>query len=100
MTTKEDLISQHVREYESRLKHVDELYERAHKATEHLEDNHETRSELNAYAERRSQMEKAVEDVKTIDAGHWREETVSNAGPMAIWDVLAQQLEDFVEKHE
>jgi hypothetical protein len=46
MTNKEQLIDQHIREYESRLKHIDELYERAHSATEHLDDAHETRVEL------------------------------------------------------
>jgi hypothetical protein len=30
----------------------------------------------------------------------WREETVQNAGPMAIWDILAQKLENFLERHD
>jgi len=25
---------------------------------------------------------------------------VRAAGPMAVWDILAQKLEDFVERHE
>ena len=97
MTTKEQLIDQHIREYESRLKHIDELYERAHKATEHLDDEHESRSELNWFEERRSDVKDAIE---TMPVKHWREETVKKAGPMAIWDIIAQQLEDFLERHE
>ena len=96
-TTKEQLIDQHIREYESRLKHIDELYERAHKATEHLEDEHESRSELKWFEERRSNVKDAIE---TMPVKNWREETVKKAGPMAIWDIIAQQLEDFLERHE
>ncbi len=54
MTTEKHLIDQHIREYEARLKHIDELYERAQKATNHLADEHETRSELGKYATQRS----------------------------------------------
>ena len=100
MTTKEQLIDQHIREYESRLKHIDELYERAHSATAHLDDGHETRSELKDYATQRSHLQQQSDEVKTMTVADWREETVKSAGPMAIWDILAQKLEDFVERHE
>jgi len=100
MTTKEQLIDQHIREYESRLKHIDELYERAHKATEHLDDEHDTRSELKDYAAQRSQLPQNADEIKTMPVDKWRQETVQNAGPMAIWDILAQKLEDFLERHE
>lgn len=100
MTTKEQLIDQHIREYESRLKHIDELYERAHKATEHLDEDHKTRSELKEFAQKRAQLPRDGDEIKTMTIEDWREETVQNAGPMAIWDILAQKLEDFLERHE
>ena len=100
MTTKEQLIDQHIREYESRMKHIDELYERAHDATAHLDEAHETRSELNDYATQRARLQQHADEVKTMPIANWREETVQNAGPMAIWDILAQKLEDFIERHE
>ncbi len=100
MTTKEQLIDQHIREYESRLKHIDELYERAHKATEHLHDEHDTRSELKDYEEQRQKLKQKADEIKTMPIQNWREETVQTAGPMAIWDILAQKLEDFLERHD
>jgi len=100
MTTKEQLIDQHIREYESRLKHIDELYDRAHQVTEHLADGHETRSELKGYAEQRAQLPQSADEIKTMPVENWRQETVQNAGPMAIWDILAQKLENFLERHE
>jgi len=100
MTTKEQLIDQHIREYESRLKHIDELYDRAHKVTEHLDDDHDTRSELKGFADQRAQLPQNADEIKTMPVENWRQETVQSAGPMAIWDILAQKLEDFLEKHE
>ncbi len=100
MTTKEQLIEQHIREYESRLKHIDELYARAHEATDHLEDDHEVRAELKDIDEKRGELKQKAEALKSLPASNWREETIRSAGPMAIWDILAQKLEDFVERHE
>lgn len=100
MTSKEQLIEQHVREYESRLKHIDELYHRAHEATEHLDDDHQVRSELQDYAAQRRELQRHADKIKTMPTDSWREETARSAGPMAIWDILAQKLEDFVERHE
>jgi hypothetical protein len=97
MSNKEHLIEQQIREYESRLKHIDELYQRAHKATEHLDDEHESRSELKWFE---SRLPNVADAIKTMPVKNWREETVQKAGPMAIWDIIAQQLEDFLERHE
>lgn len=100
MTTKEELITQHIREYESRLKHIDELYERAEKATAHLDEEHDAISELETVAEQRQEMQKKADELKTMSVKHWREDTIRQAGPMGIWDILAQKLEDILERHE
>ncbi len=99
MTSKEQLIEQHIREYEARLKHVDELYAKAQEATEHLHEEHATRAKLEAYGELLTDMQDREDEIKTMHLDHWREETVANAGPMAIWDIIAQKLEDFIERH-
>ena len=98
--TKEQLVNQHIREYESRLKHVAELYARAQKATDHLDEDHLSKSELKALSERKSKMEQQAPEIRTMSTDDWRKETIKNAGPMAIWDILAQQLEKFVERYE
>ncbi len=99
MTTKEQLIDQHIREYESRLRHIDELYVQAQEATEHLHEDHESQKELRSYAEQRAQLPKDADEIKTMPVENWRQETAQSAGPMAIWDILAQKLEDFLERH-
>jgi hypothetical protein len=100
MSNKEHLIEQHIREYESRLKHIDELYVRAHEAAERLDEGHDAHSELKEYKTQHQQLQQEAEEVKSMSLDQWREDTVRSAGPMAIWDILAQKLEDFVERHE
>lgn len=100
MTTKEQLVEQHIREYQSRLKHIDELYERAHDLTKQLDDNIPSRSELKDYDQQRALLRQKTDQIKTMEVSHWREETRKSAGPMAVWDILAQGLEDFIERHE
>ena len=103
-TSKEQLIEQHIREYESRLKHIDELFEQAHQVTEHLDESHQSHSELKDYKDQAkyylgAQEGDEAEEIKTMAVKKWREETTQAAGPMAIWDILAQKLEDFIERH-
>ena len=100
MSNKEQLIEQHVREYESRLRHIDELYERARQAAEAHDEPDVAHSGLKDLASQRELLQKTTDHVKSIEMDHWREETIQSAGPMAIWDILAQKLEDFIERHE
>ena len=100
MSTKEQLVEQHIREYQSRQLHIDELYERAHRAVEKKIGEPAAQSELQNYAEQRANLQQKADEIKTIDVHNWRHDTIENAGPMALWDILAQQLESFIEKHE
>lgn len=100
MSTKEQLIEQHIREYESRLKHIDELYQRAREVAEHLDSADSRHQQLRQLGEQRDQLEEKTEQVKALPMDKLRHEIVRSAGPMAVWDILAQKLEDFVERHE
>lgn len=100
MSNKEHLIEQHILAYESRLKHIDELYQRAHDAAGQLDETHDAHSELKDFKTQHQQLQQETDEIKSMSLDQWREETVRSAGPMAIWDILAQKLEDFVERHE
>lgn len=100
MTTKEHLVEQHIREYESRRKHIDELIARANEASKSLDDDHAIRSELKQYQGEHAELVEKAEELKNMSLEHWREDTIQSAGPMAIWDVIAQKLEDLVERVE
>jgi hypothetical protein len=98
MTATERLVSEHIRAYESRLKHIDELFERAQQASKELDDGHALKSELEQYAQQRKELAKETERVKSMPVDQWRKELVQSAGPMAVWDILAQKLEDLTER--
>ena len=100
MSNKEHLIEQHIREYESRMKHIDELHQRAHQAVGKLDSAHDAHTRLGELSAQHSLLQETTESIKTMPVDKWREATVHNAGPMAVWDILAQKLEDFVERHE
>jgi len=100
MTTKDQLVEQHIREYESRCKHLDELLARAQDAAKGLADDHQIKIELNQYQEQQAKLVNETERLKKTSLDHWREDTIQSAGPMAIWDVLAQQIEDLIERAE
>ena len=97
MTATERLVSEHIREYESRLKHIDELFERAQQASENLDD-HALKSQLDKFQRQRAELAKQTAELKTMSRDQWRKELVQSSGPMAVWDILAQKLEDLTER--
>ncbi len=100
MTTKDQLVEQHIKEYESRSKHIDELLERAHQAAKGLSDADEKKTELAQLQVKRGELTEESKKAEKMSLEHWREETIQSAGPLAIWDVVAQRLEDLVERLE
>jgi len=96
MTGRDQLIEQSILEYESRLKHVDELLDRAH----HHQPPAEVAKELEQARHERQKMAAHLQEMRRKPPEHWREEEIEMAGPMGIWDAVAQQLEKLVEKLE
>lgn len=89
MSNLEQLVDRHIKEYEARLKHVDEMMEQAEAAAGLHEELHEIKQEREAVAE---EMQK----LRSTAAEDWSEK----GGPMVMWDIVAQRLENLVEKVE
>jgi len=92
----EHLVEQHIREYESRQKHVDELIERAHG---HAGDT-EGSTELSDIKQQRDKLSGELEKLKRRALSDWERSEIEQAGPLGIWSALAQQLEKLVERLE
>jgi len=95
MNNLEHMVEQQILHYESRLKHVDELLERA-EASGHAE----LLETAKTIRPQRDQMHGYLEQMRLKSLKDWREEEIEKAGPMGIWDAVAQQLEDLVERFE
>lgn len=96
MTKLNRLIQQHILEHESRLKHVDELFERARQGIAGAGSG-EAEQLASAKLER-DQLSRQVEAFKLRPPDQWSKEEFEKTGPMVVWDTLAQKLEKLIER--
>lgn len=100
MTTENQLIEQHIREYQSRMKRIDELLERAQKGISETGVPEATRAELEEASRGREKLATLYDELKLTSTENWRKEEILKSGPMGLWDAVAQQLEKLVERFE
>ncbi len=93
------LAEQRVKEYDLRLRHVDELLDYAGKELAQNKDA-ETKALLDNVKNDRDKLAAWLEGSRRAPLQSWREDEIRKAGPMAIWDAVAQQLERLVERLE
>lgn len=94
------LAEQRISEYNLRLRHVDELLEHAEKKLAHVPEEADIRAQLGKLREERDRLAAWLDDTRQKPLENWRENMLSKAGPMGIWDAIAQQIEKLVERIE
>ena len=100
MTTENQMIEQHIREYESRMEHIDELMARARQGIGEGPEHEAPRTELDEILREREKLDTLYEELKLSSTENWRKEEIVKSGPMGLWDAVAQQLEKLVERIE
>ena len=93
------LAEQHILEYESRQKHVDELLVRARTASEAPE-HADIRDRLQQLEQEQDRLAIRLDELRLTNLDNWREEGIEKSGLMGLWDALAQQAETLVERLE
>jgi Na+/phosphate symporter len=90
------LVQQNILEHESRLKHVDELLERAQAVVAKAEGDEA--AQLAEVKRERDELSSRVEAyrLRPPESG----EAFEKFGPMAVWDTLAKRLENLIERLE
>jgi hypothetical protein len=96
MTKYSHLAEQHILEFESRLKHIDELLARANKDV--TGQGREFDSELKELTSKREELAGHLEKMRQKSREEWEEKEIEKAGPMGVWDAVAQQLEKLTER--
>ena len=91
MPTPDQLAEMHVREHEARLKHIDELVD---KVEEEKAPTQAISDELAELKQERNKMGDYIEDLKQKSPAEFME----TAGPMVMWEIVAQRLEKLIEK--
>jgi len=98
MTDITQMVEQHVLAYESRQKHMDELLAHAREHVGEGPEHAEARTHLDRLTQEHSRLSEELDALKRREPSDWREEEIEQAGPMGIWDALAEQLETLIEK--
>ena len=89
MANIDQLAEQHIKQYESQLKHIDEVMERA-------QETGVESAELKELADHRGELADYIEELRDKAPFEGREE----GGPMVLWDVVAERIEQLVEHIE
>ena len=97
--TTRSLVEQHIREYDMRLKHLDDLLgEAQRKVTQSTEP--ESSAQLAKLKLERDKLAGWVDEIKRKPIESLHEDETMKAGPMGIWDEVALQVEKLVERME
>ena len=98
MTNINEVVEQHILQHESRLNHIDEMLATARQAAV-AEGGEEHHSDVLAALESdREKLADHIEEIKRDPAGYWQKTVHEKAGPMGVWDAVAERLEKFLER--
>lgn len=100
MTDSNKLFEQHTNRFEAQLTHIDGLLERAATGFSGSTASADIRSQIEDVKNDRDRLAQHVASLKQGTSGASQEEKIEKAGPMAIWEALALQLESLLERIE
>jgi DNA repair exonuclease SbcCD ATPase subunit len=94
------LVDQHIKEYEARLQRIDNLLSQAQGKLPQGRAQDETGRQLQRLKDERDKLAGWLEQARGKRLANWRQDEIRQAGPMGIWDAVAQQIEKLVERME
>lgn len=97
--TVEDLVESHVRQYNAKMQHIDELVARAEKAAQ-TQPATWLDQEISEIRREREKLLAHMDALETQMRNDWQESDVSEQGPMMVWEAVAKRLEKLVERIE
>lgn len=100
MTDAYQLAEKNIREYTSRLKHIDELLAHARDKADESAASSEIETELSDLLRQRDTLASRLDKMRLKSLDDWQSEEIGKAGPLAVWDAVAQQIEKLVERFE
>jgi|AMFO01.1.fsa_nt_gi hypothetical protein len=92
----EQLAEQQILRYQSRMRHLDEMIEKARKGLDGHPEKEKHKKTLAEILQRRDDLKVKLDELLLKNPTD-PEEQVEKAGLMAIWEVLAQDLEALLE---
>lgn len=101
MTDYNQLVEQHIDQYESKLKHIDELLERARKGIADAHEHADIHAQIASVKNERDRFAQHIDALKQKSTDELQEEMIEDIGPLGIMlDALAQQMQSLLERIE
>jgi len=97
MTGIDKLAERHIIEHESHLKRIDELLARGEKLAAEEAECDQLGMELTEIQDDREKLSEHIQELKKAPAEYWQKRSFEKAGPMGVWDAVAQRLEGVLE---
>ncbi len=95
------LVEQRIKEYDMRLRHVDEVLSYAKKGLVQSASDPDTLVLLSRLEVERNKLADWLGETRRRPPEAWKkDEIMRTAGPMGIWDAIALQVEKLVERFE
>lgn len=94
------LAEQHIERYQSHLKHIDELLQRSQRGVTSHPEAADIEAQLAKLKTERDRFAEHIDTLKQGSTAEMQKQMIDEAGPMGVWDALAQQLEKLVERIE
>ncbi len=100
MTDANKIFEQQTNRFEAQLKHIDGLLERATTGFSGSTADSNIHSQIENVKSDRDRLAQHIASLKQGSSGESQEEKIKKAGPMAMWEALALQLESLLERIE
>jgi len=98
MTNINRMAEQHILEFESHQRHIDELMGRVREKTGTEAKHPDVRERLEALEKEQDRLTVRLDELRLRDLDNWRVEEIERSGLMGLWDALAQQVEKLAER--
>lgn len=97
MSRTDQLVEEHIRLYESHVRHIEELDRQARKNMSGHPQASQIGTELEQLERGRQELLRHIEQLKRTARDEWQESRIEEAGPMIIWEAAAKRLEKLLE---
>lgn len=98
MASINEMAEKNILEFEARQRHVEELLGQARKGIAARPERDDARLDIKRLAKEHERLSELLDQLKRAGPESSLDEQIAQSGPMAVWDILAQDLERLVER--
>lgn len=93
-------LERRINQYQANLRHIDELLSRAKEGAARMPAQSDVRARLEQAQSEREKISAHLEALRRMSSEQFSEQLIEQAGPMGVWDAVAEDLEKLVERVE